>query len=181
MSEYHAALLIAAIISGGASYNVPRAWLWIGCLAASFIVSVAYLYNAPQGYTGGSLWAWWPPSSVIAGLCDVAVCLALRAWGVRLWESLLFTLMLFSVAVNIAYSASILLNWPPIPPQEAYAIILEAINYIALIIIGGTGILKSIGSIDAHSDFFRRIVHSIRVASDTFQKKAPPSQIIRLW
>jgi len=147
MSTYHLALLIAAVVAGWFARKQPRAWLWIGALALSFIVSVAYLYMPKHYYPG----MWWPPASLVAAMCDIAVVIAIRELGREKWETrLLFGLMMISVSVNLLYATGTILGFPPIPPHEVYAIILEAINYAALLLIAGTGLLERMGASNGH-------------------------------
>lgn len=143
MSVYHHWLAGAAIIAALISWRLPRSLLWIASLTASFVVSVTYL-NMPKPAEPG---LWWPPASGVAAVCDMAVCMVIYAFAKRLWEArLLYSLVLISVAVNLLYTTGILLGWPPVPPHEAYAIILEVINYAALALIFVTGLLSWIGA-----------------------------------
>ncbi len=175
MSPYHIALLSAAIVTGLISRDLRRAWLWIGALALSFIVSVAYLY-APKPFIFGG---WWPPASGVAALCDISVALAIYTWGRRRWETVgLYALMLLSVAVNALYTTGQIFGWPPIPPHEVYAIILELINYAALLLIAGTAILSRIGAVHGRS-FAGRLMASLYSARSALRKEHRPSEALR--
>lgn len=179
MSIYHISLLIAALAVAAISWRLNRALLWIGAMAASFIVSVSYLYLAPQGYVGSGIDTWLPPASVIAGLCDAAVATSIYVLGKRRWEIALYTLVVASVLVNATYAAGEMMRWPPIPPREVYAIILEAINYAALLLIGGTAIIQWIGKHDVRRNLFGRLVGLARLAGNALQKEARPSKAFR--
>lgn len=159
MSGYHVALAIAALVVLWLSRKTPRAWLWVLSLAASFVVSVSYLRyyenieianvsaalmpGAFEGYFPYvNLFTNWLPPSLIAGGCDALVCVAIMMFGQEQWERpWLFRLMLTSVAVNLVYSSGLILGYPPVPDQNTLGIILEIINYLALLLIGGTGLV----------------------------------------
>lgn len=177
MSGYHISLLIVAAVTALIAWRVPRAKLWIGALAASFVVSVTYLYLVPQGY--GPDGSWRAPASLIAGLCDASVAAMIYWFGKRRWETVgLYSLVLLSVAVNLLYATGELFYFPPIPPREVYAIILEIINYAALLLIGGTGILNRIGA--GHGiRSSGRVVAGVRMARDALQKESRPSKPLR--
>jgi hypothetical protein len=174
MSGYHLAILLAAIVTGFASYRQPRALVWIGALAASFTVSVTYLYM-PKPYWPGM---WWPPASGVAMLCDAAVCVALYVFSRERWEAILYGIVLTSVAVNFFYTAGSVAGFPPIPPHEVYAIVLEALNYLALLLIGGTGIMTQIEARNGLS-FLDRIGVHLRWLVEALRSEARLSAPLR--
>lgn len=160
MNQYHLWMAIAAGIALVASAKTPRGWLWIGMLAASFIVSLAYLrfyesweeanrlatYFPFEDFPYLALDRNWLPPSIIAVICDALVCLGIHTWGREKWEtSWLYKIVLVSVAVNLLYSMGVILRWPPIPDRNTLGIILEIINYAALALIGGRGIAAWVG------------------------------------
>lgn len=180
MSIYHLSLLLTAIVVGVVSYKVPRALFYIGLLAGSFIVSVAYLYWAPKGYIGTGLDTWMPPASLVAGVCDMLVCLGIWVVAKRRWEMVLYALMLVSVSTNGLYASGELLGYPPIPSRDIYALILEVINYLALALIGGVGILNRIEAADADKRHVpRSVLGGMARTRDALQKEAYPSKTLR--
>lgn len=167
MQSYHIALAVAAILTLSVSWKTQRAWLWIGALVLSFGASVFYLrlYEHLESmnllaiffpeYFGRPivpLETEWLPPSIIAAVCDVLVCIALHMFGREAWETKwLYRLMLGSVAVNILYATGVILGFPPIPDQDTLGIILEIINYLALLLIGFTGITDLLKAYHGHS------------------------------
>jgi len=82
---------------------------------------------------------------MIAGGADLAIVLLIQEYGKRRWETrILAPLMRISLAINILYAMGNRLGFPPVPTPEFYAISLELINYLALLLIGGSGILNRI-------------------------------------
>lgn len=181
MNAYHLALLVATIPVLWLSAKTPRAWLWIGGLAGSFVVSVAYLRyyesielanlsaitmpGAFREFPYVNLSTDWLPPSIIAGATDVLLCACIRVFGQERWETVwFFRLMLASVAVNLVYSSGLILGFPPVPDQDTLGIILEIINYLALLLIGGTGLLDRVGASHGNVRTFgsvRSFLHSL--------------------
>lgn len=183
MEWYHVSLILAFIVAAvvGKASGLPRALLWVGSLAAAYGASVLYLY-APKPVIPG---VWWPPASGVAMLCDAMVCLIIYWHAQRSWETRgLYKLMLGSGLVNLAYLTLSSLEglgiWfiPPPPPRWLYGSILEAINYAALLLIGGSAILRRIGGADGYH-FSRRTVAPVRAACRAFLKAHRPSDTIR--
>lgn len=147
MHWYHFALIGSAIIAGLMAGKTPRAWLWIAAMAASFAVSVTYLYLPGP---------WWLPQPGIAMMCDAVVFLAVREMGRDRWEIYgLGTLLMISVTLSLMQTAARIAGFPPQLPSEVYAIALEIINYLALILIGGVGLLDRIEASDVRLHFPR--------------------------
>lgn len=145
MSNYHMALFIAAVITGLVSCKTPRAILWILMLAASFTASVSFAFFVRSNDLGF-------PHTGVTMLCDIVVFLSIREFGKERWETrLLAPLVSFSAAVSLIYTTLTIFPIYGTPPQLLYAITLEVINYIALLIIGGVGLLNLI---KADNEFF---------------------------
>lgn len=133
---YYIPLAIAAVLTAWVAWRTPRGVFWVACLAASFIVSVAYLH-APKPWG-----VWLPPQPGIAMLCDAAVVVAIYAYGREKWETVgLRWLLMLSVTLNFVQTAAHIVGFPPIIEQDTYGILLEGINYLALAVIMVTGIL----------------------------------------
>jgi hypothetical protein len=168
--EYHVLLLIAVGLAGYAARKTPRAWLWIAALAISFVVSVAYLYQAKPGWPG----VWWPPHAGIATLCDAAIVVLIFRFGVDRWERVgLRTIMMVSVTINLVQTSAYTLGFPPMMPADTYAILLEVINYLALAMIGGVGILDRKNARDRISHRPHRFMASVGEFAHA-QSAAPP-------
>lgn len=176
---YHWSLAIAAL--GTAIFAVRlglrRSVLWIAAMAADYILSVGYLYMPKPYIVGG----WWPPSSGIAALCDASMCILIYIFGRYRWETAgLYTLMLLSVATNCLYTSGQIIGFPPIPPQDTYGIILEVINYLALLLIFGTAILSRIGAEHgARSDIFGGSMGALHRARQALFAAHEPVNAIR--
>lgn len=151
---YHIALAVAAVIAAALSIGTPRATFWIFSLTASFIASVAYFY-APKPWWPGM---WWPLHSGVAALCDAAIVTLIYFFGREKWETFgLRGLMLISVSVNMVQTSAYTLGYPPPITHATYATILEVINFLALVLIGGIGLLDRYNASSRHSflDFAR--------------------------
>lgn len=136
MSEFQLALLIGLLITGLISSKLPRAWLWLACGAASFIVSTAYArYGLPHS-----------PAFTLAG--DAAVCLAVYFFGVERWEiSGIYRIFQLSVLISLFRLSGIIAD------QWLYIVCLELLNWAALLLIGGTAILDRARANEEHSDW----------------------------
>lgn len=162
MQWYHYAMAAAAALVAAAAFRRPRALLWVGLLAASYLVSVVYLHiyegieaaNVLSVYTadaGGyvQLSRYWLPPSIIAAMCDIAAATVVRFAGRERWEVKWLAGSLFMMAaINIVFAFGVVFGFPPIPEQWVLGVVLEAINILALILIatGGTGIVEWIGA-----------------------------------
>lgn len=103
-----------------------RGALWIGALAISYFVS-------------GWYWRTYGEGSMVAFMFDAAVFIAMYAVCRRLWEIWLMAIVLLMAAVNLI---------GPGFDREAYQIALEALNAIALLMIGGVGSFQLAGQTD---------------------------------
>lgn len=185
MSAYHIALGIAALVALALAYKTPRAVLWIGLLATSFVVSVAYLrhYEAVQAHNIDMVrslqfsYAEWLPPSIIAAVCDATICIAIRYIGREKWETRwLYGVMLVMVATNLVYASGVILRFPPmLPSQDILGIWLEIVNYLALALIGGTGVLDRLGA--GRAELFRSFagLRRILVAGRNYLHQPAPS------
>lgn len=124
MDSFQFALLIGAALTALISIRQPRALLWIATGATSFIVSTGY----------ARLNLFYPEA--ITALCDASVCFLLYFVARARWERYLFLLFQGSVLVSTAYLAGI------IGPHSAYIAALEGLNWLALLVIGGTSALS---------------------------------------
>lgn len=136
MSEFQVALLIGLLITGAISSKLPRAWLWLACGAASFVLSTAYArYGLPHA-----------PAFTLAA--DSAVCLAVYFFGVERWEiSGIYRIFQASVLISIFRLSNIIAD------QWTYVVALEILNWAALLLIGATSILDRARADERHSDW----------------------------
>jgi hypothetical protein len=147
---------VAALIAMG---NL-RAMLWLAVGAGTFIASSAY-------------WrAGLPHPELLAGGLDASVCLAVYFFGRHRWEMWvwrLFQVMLLINIIKLAGSVEIFHN----VDQTAYAILLEAMNWLVIILTGGTAGLQRIGYDNGGASDpwrgVRGIVHTLCA-----QRRTPP-------
>jgi hypothetical protein len=144
---YHGLLATVAVLASAAGLKTPRATFWVFCLTASFVASVAYYY-APKPMWPGM---WWPLHSGIAALCDAMIVVLIFFFGKEKWETLgLRGIMLVSVSVNMMQTSAYTLGYPPPVPHALYSSILEVINFLALILLGGIGLLDRYNATPRH-------------------------------
>lgn len=135
MSGADTSLAIGLCIALAVSLGNWRAWGWLLAGAASYAVSTIYWrLGLPYG-------------AFIGGLCDAAICLAVYFLAKLRWELWVWRLYQVSVGVNFIYLGGTMGVWGSLQHND-YAIILEAINWLALIFIGGTGWAQMVGAAD---------------------------------
>lgn len=162
MTGVDLSLLAGLIVALAVSLGDRRAWGWLLAAAASYVVSVVYWRSGL------------PYGAFIAGMCDALVCLAVYLRGKHKWEMGVWRLFQFSVLVNIVYLGGELHAWPSLG-HNAYSIMLEAINWAALLWIGGNGAFQPVGESDARSSaggFVRGIRRAL--VSLHRERKIPP-------
>ena len=159
MSDIDLALLIGAIIASVISYRVnPRGILWIALAAYSFVVSTIY-WRSGLPYPEG-----------VAGACDALVCLGVYFYGREMWEMAIWRLFQTSVAVNFLYLAGHLGIFVSID-HTVYSSMLEAINWLILLLIGGMGLLQRLGV--SHDGGARRPWRRVYLALHSLRREAP--------
>lgn len=179
MQPYHMALAGAAAVALALSWRTPRAKLWVGCLAASYLASLGYLYLDKP-----SVGVWWPPQSGFVFLCDAAVILAIWHWGQDRWEHIgLRMVMMLSATLDLSQTFGEILGYPPALPQRTFGIALEVINYIALLMIAGVGLFDLIEARHGNpkNAFYRLINSVVRTACAFAHKKVGPQKPFSKW
>lgn len=153
MSPANWSLLIGALIAAGLSWRQPRALLWITLAAVDYAVSVAY-WRSGLPYAEG-----------ISGMYDAAVCIAIYFGARERWELAIYRLFQVSVAVNFLFLAGNLRIFYAID-IDTYSIILEAINWLTLLLIGGMGTAQRLGAyVDYAHRPWRRVRSFVRALS----------------
>jgi len=123
MNEFQLALLIGLVITGLISSKLPRAWLWLACGLASFVISTAYArYGLP--YT---------PAFTLT--CDAAFCLAVYFFGKERWEENLYRVFQLSVLISLLHMSHFIVD------HWLFVVSLELLNWAALLLVGVTAIL----------------------------------------
>lgn len=144
-------LLTGLIVALAVSVGKYRSWGWLLAAAVSYAVSTVYWRSGL------------PSGAFVAGICDALVCLAVYFWGKYRWEQWVWRLFQVSVLVNFAYLGGTL-RVLPIFTHDTYSIILEAINWIALLWIGGHGAVQAVGAsddADASGFAWRRVYRTL--------------------
>ncbi len=133
MSIWNLSLLIGALIATGFAYRIPHAVLWIFIGAVDYTVSVIYWHTGL------------PYAEAVAGMCDAGVCLSIYFVYRERWELGVYRLFQISLAVNIFFLAGNLGITARID-QDTYASILEVLNWLTLLLIGGMGVAQWVGT-----------------------------------
>jgi hypothetical protein len=132
MTQVEGIMLIGYAVGALVGFGQWRAKLWLACGAGVFIASSVYWR------LGG------PHPELFAGGLDAAVCLAVYFFGRHRWEMWvwrLFQVMLLLNMIRLAGSVEIFHNID----HTAYAVLLEVVNWLVIILIGGTAGLQRIG------------------------------------
>lgn len=155
MNEYHAALLIGAIVAAALSWREPRGVAWIVAGAASFIATAGY---EAAGY------AYHP---IITGFVDAGVWVLVYLFAAFRWEMWLYRIFQTSVLISLLRAT----GW--IDSHTAYVVALEACNWVAIVVVGGTA---AWGWIDARVGAHRAAPGRLRraVASLYSPRSSPP-------
>jgi len=129
MTAVDLSLLIGALICVLINWRNPRGQLWIAAGALSYAVStVAWRSGMPM-------------AEIPTALCDAAICLAIYFVAKYRWELWIWRVFQISFAVSVLYLATNLGLASRID-HEMYATTLEVLNWVTLLIIGGTAALQ---------------------------------------
>jgi hypothetical protein len=132
VNVYQVALAVFAAVVVVVTWNLPRSVFWISLGALSFIASTAWArYDFPM-------------EPFFTAVCDAAVCLAIFFLAQLKWELMLFRLFQASVLISLTYYG-LTVFWPSVASHYVYVTLLEIINWLALLLIFGTGIIQSAG------------------------------------
>ena len=173
MSWYHVAQLAAFVIAAGIAWHTPRGALWAGLLGVSYVVSVLYVHLSPGGF-------YWPPSQLVGLLLDGAVLIAIREFHKEQWEWYgIGTILGFMVTADVIQLLTVLTGFPPPFSKENFGIILECLNFLALAVIGGVGLMDRLQT-DGNSlaDHGRHFLHR---ASAYAQSEQENYKSLRKW
>lgn len=134
----HLILTSAAVIAVALSWRVPRAKMWVGFGALSYVTS-AWWHNAGLPYAT----EYGAATNLL--ICYMFWIFAERRYEMRLWN--FFHLML---VVDLLYI------FGAIHDKLVFAVSLELINLAALIFVGGIGIVERSGGIYTRAPRVRR-------------------------
>jgi hypothetical protein len=125
MSIYQ--LLMATLFFVAAAVAIPaRAWQSITYIA---VFAISYFVSS---------WWWragYPSGELITGICDAAVCATIIYLMRKMWEVWLLVVAVLQLGVSLLYlTANLSGHWIE---HEAYSILLEALNVVAIFTISG--------------------------------------------
>jgi len=131
---FHISLALLACFALVLTSKTPRGWMWVAALAASYVVSVVYA-QAPKPV---GMWSPLPPS--ITFLCDSVLALFIHRVHKQRWEWMgLFVPAVLMSLLSFIQTIALLTGSPPPLSTLMYGSLLEAINAICLLLIGGIG------------------------------------------
>lgn len=147
MSWFHIAMVAAFILVAGVSRKSRHAWIWAVVLLADYLLCEAYL-AIPKPTSIGVLWDGsvfvgpWAPQALFVAVVDILVCGAILVFAREAWERILFAVMMVALATDLVQATAALRGFPALLSSDSYGIILELVNYLALAVIGGRGLLE---------------------------------------
>lgn len=153
MDGWQTSLLIGAVATALLCRREPRALLWIGAGAADFVITAAFETRWPEYH------------AIFTGFADATVCLAIYFIGRRKWEMMVWRVFQTSVLISILYIMRL------IPSHYVYIAALEACNWAALVIIGGTNGLRLVDHGMGWNRFHRAHQHIHRLVLSLRQKR----------
>lgn len=132
MTQVEGIMLIGYAVGALIAFGQIRAMVWLAVGAGTFLASSLY-------------WrAGLPHPELFAGMLDASVCLAIYFAGRHRWEMWVwrfFQVMLLVNILHLAGTIGIFYNTGQIP----YAITLEVMNWLIILLIAGTCALQRIG------------------------------------
>jgi hypothetical protein len=142
IGAWGAILLVASVLVGLVAIKIPHAALWIGAAMTNYLATHFYWRTGL------------PVPEVVGGMCDLALCIAIFLRARERWELIAYGLFASSVIVNgLAWASSIHMLF--LIDGEVYSAILEAINWLLLVLILITASGQTLGASDGHPDTFR--------------------------
>lgn len=134
INAYSISMGVACVIAMALSYSTPRAWVWIGFVFASYVAGTLFWQYADQRML-----------PIFNFIMDAAICLLIWYYAQEIWEGGVFNAMWASTLVSIICMAV-----GPLMPDYIYANLLDICSYAALAVIGGVGLIESVGRHDSN-------------------------------
>lgn len=147
MNEFQIALLIGAVVASLLSMRLPRAQIWLLTIAAAFAFSTAWQRAGLPFHPAFTLG------------CDAGVCLAIYFLGREKWEIGLYRIFQASVLTSLIFLAGPLEVFGAVfrMSNYGYVVMLEAWNWLALLVIGGVGLSETLkGRVNENAAGHRR-------------------------
>lgn len=123
MAWYHITLISAAIIAVALAWRVPRAVIWLGLGAISYVISAAW-HNAGLPY-----------ATQFGAATNLVICYLFICWAEQRWEMRLLNCFHMMLLIDLLYIFGV------IHDHLIFAATLEIINLAAILLVAGTGIL----------------------------------------
>lgn len=154
MEWYHWMLILTCVLSGLLAWDVPRALLWLGLGAFSYVTS-----------------AWWhdagfPYATLYGAFTNVVICGLLYKMADSKWEMGVFNLFIGMILIDLLYVCGVVKS-----PYD-FAVALEVVNFCAMLLIGITGILERLRK-DGY-DFSRSDSHFLRRCHSALHSQRQP-------
>lgn len=130
---YHVTLIVMALVSGIAAWDVPRAVLWI-CLGALSYATSAWWHNMGLPY-----------ATVYGATTNFVICLLLAWLATTKYELWLFNAFILMLVIDALFVAGF------ISSRFTFAVSLEIVNAAAMLLVMATGISERIARHDGHS------------------------------
>jgi hypothetical protein len=146
----HLILSTAAVIAAVLAWRIPRAIMWIGLGALSYVTS-AWWHNAGLPY-----------GTVYGAATNLAICYLFWIFAENRWEMRLWNFFHLMLVIDLLYI------FGAIRDLFTFAVSLELINLAALLFICGVGIMERASGIYSRrsypggSDFFYRALWAER-------------------
>lgn len=150
---WQALLAGAAVAVLALSWHEVRARYWIAAMAVNFTLCTLYQSSGLPHYP------------FVVGLLDAGLCLTIYFVGAYRWEMALYRIFQGSVLVSILRFSDL------IETQYQYVTALEIVNWLALLVIGGTAIAQRSASDHDNIDSTRHPVHRVRPSLCSLCKK----------
>lgn len=158
MDVHQFALMVAVILTTILAWELPRAPRWILLMTLSFIASSQY-------------WDWhmvepnkFVYPAMFAGLCDAFVVMVMMNVASQKWEFVLAKIIHVMIFFNVLWQMPgmwhNLMGWAPgtvetvagllsmrveVGDKYIYGALLDGLNWVALICIGGTAVIQRAG------------------------------------
>lgn len=144
MSIYQQGVAVVFLVAMLASWGQTRRLAWLAASAAVFMATSWY-WRAGLGNP-----------AFISALADGAICLAIYAFGRQVWEMAIWRMFQSFVLVHMLFlmSTNGLLFAIDF---NVYALVVEAINVLIVLTIGGSALLERLG----HDGVYRNPWHPV--------------------
>lgn len=159
MQWYHETLLIMAMVAVILAWKVPKAALWVGFGAFSYVTSI-----------------WWhnsdfPYATLYGAATNFLTCIAMFSVGGSKWpkwEMRIFACFILMLLIDLLFACGV------IETQYIFAVSLEVVNAYALLVISAAGIVERVGGGRNLSHPYRNILAYIHRAVFSEGKKQYP-------